>query len=253
MTINVNGADQNAWTPEEIAAESAFALPAKEVMSLLDLNATIDLALSASAPIDLAIGANANVAAPIEAAVGANVLSLGSAAEAATMQGVQIHQGITGDATATATQHSGIAQGSGSTGAPAATEAAQPTASPAAPTAPDGAAASTTPDTLAAATALPPADTSVATPTATSLSSALDGGLLNVDVNLHGNLDLATPIDGAVAAQANVAAPIYAAVSANVGTVDSQSIGVADQSAVIDQNITGNATATGDQTSNISQ
>ena len=46
---------------------------------------------------------------------------------------------------------------------------------------------------------------------------------------------------------------IDAAVSANVGSVDSQSVAVADQSAVIDQTITGNATATGDQTSTINQ
>ena len=121
MTIQDHGAERNALTPEEIAAESVVALPAKEVMSLLDLNANIDLALSAAAPIDLAVGANANVAAPIEAAVGANVLSLGSAAEAATLQGAQIHQGIHGDATATATQDSGIAQGTGSTGTPSGT------------------------------------------------------------------------------------------------------------------------------------
>src|SRR3954462_5832238 len=73
-------------TPEELAAESGTALPAKEVMSLLDLNANIDLALDTAAPIDLAIGANANIAAPINAAVDANVLSVGSQSAAESVQ-----------------------------------------------------------------------------------------------------------------------------------------------------------------------
>ena len=69
-------------SPEELAAETGAALPDKEVISLLDLNADLDLALDAAAPIDLAVAANANVAAPIDAAVGANVLSAGSTAQA---------------------------------------------------------------------------------------------------------------------------------------------------------------------------
>jgi len=59
----------------ELEAEAATALPAKEVMSLLDLNVDIDLALDLVAPIDLAVAGNLNVAAPINAAVAANVLS----------------------------------------------------------------------------------------------------------------------------------------------------------------------------------
>src|SRR5688500_14663806 len=50
---------------EDLAAESATALPRKEVMSLLDLNADVDLALDLAAPVDLAVAANLNVAAPI--------------------------------------------------------------------------------------------------------------------------------------------------------------------------------------------
>jgi hypothetical protein len=102
-------------TPEELAAESGSELPDKEVVSLLDLNANLDLALDAAAPIDLAIGANANVAAPIEASVGANVLSTGSTAGAEAVQVGEIHQGITGDATATSAQHSSIVQGADTT------------------------------------------------------------------------------------------------------------------------------------------
>src|SRR5437763_15404692 len=60
---------------EELAAEGATALPDKEVLSLLDLNANLDLAIDAAAPIDLAVAANANIAAPITAAAQANLLS----------------------------------------------------------------------------------------------------------------------------------------------------------------------------------
>src|SRR5579863_2905165 len=108
--ITVND-DTNPMSADELAAEGGTALPDKANMSLLDLNANLDLALDAAAPIDLAVGANANIAAPINASVGANVLSLGSTAGAETVQGAGIHQGIVGDATATSNQHSGIQQG----------------------------------------------------------------------------------------------------------------------------------------------
>ena len=87
------------------------ALPDKEVVSILDLNADIDLAIDAAAPIDLAVAANANVAAPIDAAVSANMLSSDSTAQALSDQGVMITQGIDADATATAEQDSVIDQG----------------------------------------------------------------------------------------------------------------------------------------------
>jgi hypothetical protein len=227
----------NALTPEELAGESGVALPAKEVMSLLDLNANLDLALDAAAPIDLAAGANANIAAPIDAAVGANVLSAGSIADAGAQGGSPtIHQGIDGNATATSHQDSGITQ-SGSSGTSGTAGAGT-------------SGAGTTPASTE------PAGSSVSTPSTPSADSAgslLDGNLLNVNVNLNGNLDLAAPINGAVAANANAAAPIDAGVSANVGSIDSTAVGVAHQDATIDQNITGDATATGDQTSNLQQ
>ncbi len=100
---------QDELTPlssQELAAEGATALPAKEVISLLDLNADLDLGLDVAAPIDLAVAANANVAAPIDAAVGANVLSNGSTAAAMADQGVIIDQGISGEAVANAPQDS---------------------------------------------------------------------------------------------------------------------------------------------------
>jgi hypothetical protein len=196
-------------TPEELAAEGVTALPQKEVLSLLDLNANLDLALDTAAPIDLAVGANANIAAPIDAAVGANVLSPGAAAIADAPQAAEIHQGIVGDASATSLQHSTIDQGT-------------PTAGTAAP--------ATTGGTIGA-----------------------DGNLLDVNVNLNGDLHLASPIDGAVAANANAAAPIDAAVSANVGSPLSEAVGSAHQDALIDQSINGDASAVGDQTSGISQ
>ena len=49
---------------EEVEAEDATALPNKEVMSLLDVNANVDLGLDLAAPVDLAVAANLNVAAP---------------------------------------------------------------------------------------------------------------------------------------------------------------------------------------------
>src|SRR3712207_2267501 len=70
-----DGEDIERVSMEEIEAEDATALPNKEVMSLLDVNANVDLGLDLAAPVDLAVAANLNVAAPIEAAAAANVLS----------------------------------------------------------------------------------------------------------------------------------------------------------------------------------
>ena len=187
---------------------------------MLDLNADLDLALDAAAPIDLAVAANANVAAPIDAAVGANVLSVGSTAQALSDQGVIIDQGITGEAVANAPQDSAIDQSAGTTDPAAADPAAADAGVGAVPVTPSG---------------------------------ALDGNLLNVDVNLAADLNLAAPIDGAVAANANVAAPIDAAVAANVGSVDSTATAISQQDAIITQDVDANANATADQTSTITQ
>ena len=198
---------------EELAREGATALPDKEVLSLLDLNANLDLALDAAAPIDLAIGANANIAAPIEAAASANVLSPDAISAAQGQQATGIDQTITGDATAHGLQDSTINQGA------------------------------TTGDTTQ------PVD-----PATTSTSGSLtDGNLLDVNVNLNGDLNLAAPIDGAVAANANAAAPIDAAVTANIDSPGAESVAVANQTAIIDQSITGDATAVSDQVSTIDQ
>ncbi|MCB5291993.1 hypothetical protein BJQ90_01424 [Arthrobacter sp. SO3] len=204
----------------ELMAEAGTALPAKEVASVLDLNADLDLGLNAAAPIDLAVAANANVAAPIDAAASANILSFGSDAQALSDQGVIINQGIDADANADSTQDSTLQQDSGST---------------------DGSDTGTTAVT-AEENALP-----------TDVPGALNSNLLNVNVNLDAAADIAAPINGAVAANANVAAPIDAAVAANIGSIDSNAFAVSQQDAIINQNIAGEATATADQQSDLRQ
>jgi len=152
---------------DELAAEGVTALPDKEVLSLLDLNANIDLALDAAAPIDLAIGANANIAAPITAAASANLLSPDAVSAAQTDQGTAISQGITGDATATGLQDSSIDQGATAGGG-------------------------TTPVDTGGGTV----DTGGVTAGDTTVDgSTIDGNLLDVNVNLDGDLNLAAPID----------------------------------------------------------
>ena len=116
---------------EELDAQGATALPDKEVVSILDLNADINLAIDAAAPIDLAVAANANVAAPIDAAVGANILSVDSTAQALSDQGVIINQGLDADASAHAVQDSALDQGNDTSTAPA--DATAPAAASTAP------------------------------------------------------------------------------------------------------------------------
>ncbi|MFP5220006.1 MAG: peptidoglycan-binding protein [Actinomycetes bacterium] len=204
--------DLTPLTADELSAEGATALPDKEVISLLDLNADLDLALDVAAPVDLAVAANANVAAPIDGAVAANVLSLDSSATALADQDVVIDQGITGEAVADSDQSSTIDQSDD--------------------TVDDGTVTETTP---------------------TDATDALQNGLLDVDVDLVADADLTAPVAGAVAANANVAAPIDAAVAANVGSVGSEAVAVADQDAVIVQDVDATAEATTDQTSDITQ
>ena len=219
--------DRAGLSEAELAAEDGLALPDKEVVSILDLNADLDLAIDAAAPIDLGVAANANVAAPIDAAVGANVLSEGSTAQALSDQGALINQDVSADATANAAQDSTLDQGA----APAADGATSLPADPGTSLPADG----TTGDL------------------GSTVGSAADGDLLNVNVDLNGDANIAAPINGAVAANANVAAPIDAAVAANVGSVDSDAVAVSQQDAIINQTIDGSATANSDQVSDISQ
>nr|WP_278611459.1 peptidoglycan-binding protein [Paenarthrobacter ureafaciens] len=228
---------------DELLSEQATALPDKEVASVLDLNADLDLGIDAAAPIDLAVAANANVAAPIDAAASANILSYGSESQALADQGVVIEQGITADANAASAQDSVIDQGNDTLddGTPSSTDSGTADGGSLLPdgTLPDG----TLPDeSLPDAGALP-----------VDPAAALDGDLLNVNVDLAADADIAAPINGAVAANANVAAPIDAAVAANIGSVDSQAYAVAEQDAIISQNIEGEANASADQQSDLEQ
>ncbi len=74
---------------------------------------------------------------------------------------------------------------------------------------------------------------------------------LQVDADLA--LDLAAPIDLAVAANANVAAPIDAAVAANILSAGSSAQALADQGVMITQGIVGDSTAVATQVSDIDQ
>src|SRR3954470_7315822 len=92
------------FSPEELSAEAGTLLPAKEVLSLLDLNIDVNLALDLVAPIDLAVAGNLNVAAPINGAVSAHVLSVMSTSAAHSGQGVMLDQLLSGQAIAQAPQ-----------------------------------------------------------------------------------------------------------------------------------------------------
>jgi hypothetical protein len=206
---------------DEVEAEQAVSLPNKEVMSLLDVNANVDLGLDLAAPVDLAAAANLNVAAPIEASAAANVASPDAQAVSEAYQHGSISQGITGDATATAPQHASVAQDSSS------------------------------------AFGSDQTPTAGGTPSGTTVGGAdwlLNGGsLLDANVNLHADANLAAPVDGAVAAQGNVAAPVDAAVSANVASPGAAAEALAPQEVNIDQNIDGNVQATAEQTADVEQ
>ena len=230
----------------EIEAEAATALPDKEVMSLLDVNANVDLGLDLAAPVDLAVAANLNVAAPIEAAAGANLLSDGAEATAVAQQHGTINQGISGSAEATAPQHTEISQDSNPEdgAAPATPEPAEPGETPA-PGLP-----------------VPPVDD----PTGGAVDDVTDGvdagvgsllqngSLLDADVNIDANANLTAPINGAVAANANVAAPIDAAVAANIGSDGATAQALADQQVNINQTLDDvSAEATAEQDATIDQ
>jgi hypothetical protein len=105
--------DSSKLSREEVQAQDGSAVPDKEAMSLLDVNADLDLALDIAAPIDAAVAANANAALPIDAAVSANILSFDSEAAALADQDSVVMQSLDGEATATATQDATIDQAEG--------------------------------------------------------------------------------------------------------------------------------------------
>jgi hypothetical protein len=229
----------------EIEAEDATALPNKEVMSLLDVNANVDLGLDLAAPVDLAVAANLNVAAPIEAAAAANVLSGNAEATAVAQQAGSIGQTISGSAEATAPQTADIDQ----------TDDGETPALP--PTAP-GTGAAPTPDADAPTTGAEvdvPAPGEVTDPVGGAVDSLLQGGaLLDADININADADITAPINGAVAANANIAAPINAAVGANIGSDGAVAQALADQQVNINQSLDDvSAEATAEQNANIDQ
>jgi hypothetical protein len=249
---------------EEIEAEDATALPNKEVMSLLDVNANVDLGLDLAAPVDLAVAANLNVAAPIEASAAANLLSSNAEAVAVAQQHGTIDQGISGSAEATAPQHSDISQDSNPE------EGAAPGAAPQIP------AGGETPVEAADAPGVPvplpggtpdlpggtpdlPAPGEVIPGTDDVVDGAIggllhNGSLLEANIDINANADVTAPINGAVAANANVAAPIDAAVAANIGSEGATAQALADQQVDIHQSLDDvSAEATAEQDSTIDQ
>ena len=97
-------------------------------------------------------------------------------------------------------------------------------------------------------------DSGTGTGTEPVVGDGMDEALLDVDVNVALDADLAAPVAGAVAANANVAAPIDAAVGANVGSIGSSATAIADQTAIITQDLDEVvASATADQDAQIEQ
>jgi hypothetical protein len=237
----------------ELDAEVGAALPAKEVISLLDLNVDIDVALDLAAPIDLAIAANANIAAPIDAAVSANVLSFDSSAQAMADQGVMLDQYISGEAIAHAPQDAVIDQSNDviDDGPTDTTTDATVDGSLDPTTGTTGDVVDTTTGTVGDVVD----GTNAVQDTADSVTAgSLDGDLLNVDVKVDLDADLVAPVAGAVAANANVAAPIDAAAAANVGSFGSEAVAVAEQDAIITQNLDDvTASATAAQNADVTQ
>lgn len=226
-------------SPAELAAERGVALPAKEVVSLLNLNVDLDVALDLAAPIDLAVAANAQAALPVNASVSANVLSFGSSSGAVANQDATIDQVLSGTARAVAPQTAVVDQADDGTTLQA-TEL------------PDGTVQQA--ELTELTNALPSDLSGVTSDMVGAANALLADGLLNVDVNAAVDADIAAPIAGAVAANANVAAPINASVSANVLSIGSQSAAVAEQTAVINQVMDGvTAEAIADQDAQVIQ
>ncbi len=83
--------------------------------------------------------------------------------------------------------------------------------------------------------------------------STIPTSLLDLDVNVDAALDLAAPVNAGIAANANAALPIDAAVSANILSPGAESGAAAQQVSVVDQQLDGVAIADPDQASDIDQ
>lgn len=228
--------DRPRLSAADLEAESATLLPDKQVISLLNLDVDLDVALDLAAPIDLAVAANAQAALPINASVSADVLTVDSTSAAQAVQDATVDQHLTGSAVAEAPQTALVDQSGtdlGGDGGDTTTDSTGTTTTE--PTTTDTAGAETT--TLDGGTVQDVVDQANASVDQLlgSAGNLMEGGLLNVDVDAAVDADLAAPVAGAVAANANVAAPINASVSANIGTIGSESMAVANQTAVINQ------------------
>jgi hypothetical protein len=281
--------DAKPVSMDEIEAEDAVSLPNKEVMSLLDVNANVDLGLDLAAPVDLAAAANLNVAAPIEASAAANVLSPDAKAIGYASQSGSIDQGMSGTtADATAPQHAVINQDATGGSEPTAGGATGGSTGDGSVTAGVGGTADATGGVTGAVDGATSGVTGAvdgATGGATSgvggavggvvdgaggavggatgaaggatggVESLLSGGnLLDANVNIDAQANLTAPIDGAVAANANVAAPIDAAVAANVGSEGATAEALAPQQVNISQHLDDvSATAHAEQDAEVDQ
>ena len=198
---------------EDLAAEGATALPDKEVVSILDLNADLDLAIDAAAPIDLAVAANANVAAPIDAAVAANVLSSAppprrspTRASCSTRARRRRDRRRRPGQRPSTRAHRRPRTGCGHAAAAHRPGDLDRAGRAVRRTLPDGRRHCPTD----ASTDLPTRGVGACSTATCSTSTSTSTR----------DTDVAAPIDGAVAANANVAAPIDAAVAANIGSID---------------------------------
>jgi hypothetical protein len=263
---------------EEIEAQDAVSLPDKEVLSLLNVDANVDLGLDLAAPVDLAVAANLNVAAPIEAAAAANVLSPEAQALAVAQQTGTIDQSVSGSANADAPHATdGTAQPvAGTTEAGAITGAVDGVAGTVGETV-DGTTGTVgetvdgttgtvgetvdgttgtvgdTVDTVGGTTGDVVGGTTDGV--TGGVDSLLNGGsLLDANVDINADADVTAPIAGAVAANANVAAPIDAAVAANIGSEGAVAQAAAVQDVDIQQSLEDvEANATAEQNAEIQQ
>ena len=209
-----NANDLQPLSADDLAAEGVTPLPDKEVASILDLNADLDLGLGLVAPVDLGVAANANVAAPIEASAGANVLSAGSTAVASADQAASIDQGIAADAVANSHQVSEMAP-------------ASDTASDPAPSAGEAVPGSLTDGSLLNVNIDAAADAHIAAP---------------INGAVAANANVAAPIDASVAANIGSIDSQAAAVSHQDAVITQDITGSADATAGQESSIGDSAT-----------
>jgi hypothetical protein len=212
-------------TPEELEANRGTQLPDKQAMSvvpLIDTGSLLDGGPLLNLNLDLDL--DADIAAPIDAALAANA-----------------NVAVPIDAAVSANVLSGSAVGLAS--ADQDSLLTQRLAGDAIASADQDVTLDQSRDDIEAVDPTP-ADTEAPQPS---------GALLDLNADLDLNLDLAAPIDAAIALNANVGAPIDAAVSANILSGGAQAIATAPQDSVVVQELEGTALANADQDAIIDQ